>query len=68
MTVDSTPFRQLMEEVKYGRTTTSEAAARIDAYVEQLIEKALRDRGIVSTPTAEQRLLRDLRDFSGRDA
>jgi hypothetical protein len=58
--VNDSRFRQLMEEVKYGNTTIDDAAARIDAYCEQALEKALRDRGIEPAPNAEQRLMRDL--------
>jgi hypothetical protein len=63
--VNDSRFRQLMEEVKYGHTDVDEAAARIDAYCEAAVEKALRDRGIEPTPNAEQRLMRDLGCTSG---
>jgi hypothetical protein len=56
-----------MEEVKYGHTSTEEAAARIDAYCEQELERALQARGIsTAPPNAERRLMRDLHNIRAR--
>jgi hypothetical protein len=58
-------FRQLMEEVKFGHTSTEEAAARIDVYFEIALERALKARGVDTTVlNAEQRLFRDMHNFS----
>jgi hypothetical protein len=64
-TINTGPFRQLMHEVKYGHTTEDEAATRIDAHVELVVEAALRKHGIEPRPipNAEQRLFAALRDL-----
>jgi hypothetical protein len=67
MTTNTDAFRQLMEEVKSGATSTEEAAARIDAHCAIMLERALKERGIEPVPNAEQRLFRDMHNLSRQE-